>query len=87
MCMNPEEFEEALLQYASEKGMKIVITKKECIRNLRWMEFSTAYRHFSRFGAIIECETTNAKTAEHEMSLSYHMFKWLGIGWNCRRFF
>ena len=37
--MNPEEFEEALLQYASEKGMKIVITKKECIRNLRWTEF------------------------------------------------
>lgn len=34
MCMNPKEFEEALLQYASEKGMKIVITKKECIRNL-----------------------------------------------------
>ena len=28
MCMNPEEFEEALLQYASEKGMKIVITKR-----------------------------------------------------------
>ena len=38
----------------------------------------TAYRHFSRFGAMIECETTNAKTAEHEMSPKrYHMFKWL----------
>ena len=38
----------------------------------------TAYRNFSRFGAMIECETTNAKTAEHEMSPKrYHMFKWL----------
>ena len=79
MCMNPEEFEEALLQYASEKGMKIVITKKGM-----YPEFTldgipyTAYRHFSRFGAMIECETTNAKTAEHEMSPKrYHMFKWL----------
>ena len=79
MCMNPEEFEEALLQYASEKGMKIVITKKGM-----YPEFTldgipyTAYRNFSRFGAMIECETTNAKTAEHEMSPKrYHMFKWL----------
>ena len=79
MCMNPEEFEEALLQYASEKGMKIVITKKGM-----HPEFTldgipyTAYRNFSRFGAMIECETTNAKTAEHEMSPKrYHMFKWL----------
>ena len=79
MCMNPKEFEEALLQYASEKGMKIVITKKGM-----YPEFTldgipyTAYRNFSRFGAMIECETTNAKTAEHEMSPKrYHMFKWL----------
>ena len=79
MCMNPKEFEEALLQYASEKGMKIVITKKGMYPEfmLDGIPYS-AYRHFSRFGAMIECETTNAKTAEHEMSPKrYHMFKWL----------
>ena len=79
MCMNPKEFEEALLQYASEKGMKIVITKKGMYPEfmLDGIPYS-AYRHFSRFGAMIECETINAKTAEHEMSPKrYHMFKWL----------
>lgn len=79
MCMNPEEFEEALLQYAAEKGMEIVIHKKGMYSEFTLDGISyTAYRHFSRFGAIVECEVTNVKTAENEMSPKrYHILKWL----------
>lgn len=56
MCMNPQEFTEALCKYANENQLNLVITKESM-----YPEFTIdgiayeADREFSRFGAVIYC--------------------------------
>lgn len=65
MVMNPEEFSEALLQYAKEKDLKLVITEPGMypIFEIDGIEY-TADRAFSRMGAVVRCRMTHPELAE-----------------------
>lgn len=64
MVRNPEEFVEALLQYADENNQKLVLTKGGMypIFELDGVEY-TAYRAFDRFGATVHCTMTHPEEA------------------------
>lgn len=64
MVMNPTEFMEALLQYANENDLKLVLTKGGMYPTFEidGVEY-TAYRAFDRFGATIHCTMTHPEEA------------------------
>ena len=65
MAKTPEEFSEALLEYAKEKGLNLVITEPGMypIFEIDGIEY-TADRVFSRMGAVIRCRMTHPEIAE-----------------------
>ena len=65
MAKTPEEFSEALLEYAKEKGLNLVITEPGMypIFEIDGIEY-TADRVFSRMGAVIRCRMTHPELAE-----------------------
>lgn len=56
MCRNSREFTDALCQYARESGKDLVITKEGMYPEFTMdgIEY-TAYRYFSRWGAVVQC--------------------------------
>lgn len=56
MIQNPDEFRDALLQYAEENHLDLVITKGGMYPEftINGTEY-TAHRYFDRFGATIQC--------------------------------
>lgn len=64
MVQNPQEFTEALLQYADENNLKLVLTKGGMypVFEIDGVEY-TAYRAFDRFGATIHCTMTHPEQA------------------------
>lgn len=60
MIMNPEEFSEALFQYADENNQKLTFIKGGMYPTfeLDGVEY-TAQRSFSRFGATVHCTMTH----------------------------
>lgn len=65
MVMNPEEFTEALLTYAKENNLNLVITKPGMypVFEIDQVEY-TAERIFRRFGAVVHCSMTHPEIAE-----------------------
>lgn len=65
MVMNPEEFTEALLTYARENDLNLVITKPGMypVFEIDQVEY-TAERIFRRFGAVVHCSMTHPEMAE-----------------------
>lgn len=65
MVMSPEEFSEALLEYAKEKGVRLVITKPGMypVFEMDGIEY-TADRAFSRMGAVVRCRMTHPERVE-----------------------
>lgn len=63
MVMSPGEFSEALLEYAKEKGLNLVITEPGMypIFEIDGVEY-TADRAFSRMGAVVRCRMTHPET-------------------------
>lgn len=64
MCMNSREFTDALCQYARENDEELVITKEGMYPEftLNGIEY-TAYRRFSRWGAVICCSMKHLEEA------------------------
>lgn len=64
MCMNSREFTDALCQYARENDEDLVITKEGMYPEftLNGIEY-TAYRRFSRWGAVICCTMKHPEEA------------------------
>lgn len=64
MCMNSREFTDALCQYARENDEDLVITKEGMYPEftLNGIEY-TAYRRFSRWGAVICCSMKHPEEA------------------------
>lgn len=65
MVLNTEEFTEALLQYARESNLNLVITKPGMspVFEIDGLEY-TAMRTFDRFGATINCSLTHPEEVE-----------------------
>lgn len=65
MVMNPEEFTEALLTYARENDLNLVITKPGMypVFEIDQVEY-TAERTFQRFGAVVHCSMTHPERVE-----------------------
>ncbi len=65
MVQNPAEFTEALLQYAKENNLKLVLTKGGMYPEfeLDGVEY-TAHRAFDRFGATIHCTMIHPEEAD-----------------------
>ena len=63
MVMNAHEFTDALLAYANENNLDIVITKEGMypVFTINDVEY-TAERVMGRFGAVIHCEMTHPET-------------------------
>ena len=85
MALNPEEFIEALLAYAKENDLNLVITKGGMypVFEIDGVEY-TAERTFGRFGATIHCQMTHPEEFEEEFgSISRKRRKWFrafGVG-------
>ena len=64
MCMNSREFTDALCQYARENDEDLVITKEGMYPEftLNGIEY-TAYRRFSRWGAVVCCSMKHPEEA------------------------
>ena len=64
MVQNPQEFTEALMHYADENNLKLVLTKGGMYPNfeLDGVEY-TAHRAFDRFGATIHCTMVHPEEA------------------------
>ena len=60
MVQNPDEFREALLQYAEENHLALIITREGMnpVFTVNGLEY-TAHRYFDRFGATIHCRLTH----------------------------
>lgn len=67
MALKPEEFTEALLIYAKENDLNLVITKEGLypVFEIDGVEY-TAERTFGRFGALIHCQMTHPEELEEE---------------------
>ena len=67
MALKPEEFTEALLIYAKENDLNLVITKAGMypVFEIDGVEY-TAERTFGRYGAIIHCQMTHPEKLEEE---------------------
>ncbi|MFR5601085.1 MAG: MerR family transcriptional regulator [Lachnospiraceae bacterium] len=67
MALTPREFTDALLQFAKEDQSDVVILKEGMYPVFLYngVEY-TAYREFSRFGAVIKCEMTHPDEEEPE---------------------
>lgn len=67
MALNPKEFTEALLTYAEENNLNLVITKEGMypVFEIDGVEY-TAERTFGRFGAVIYCQMTHPEELEEE---------------------
>lgn len=65
MVMSPEEFSEALLEYAKEKDLKLVVTEPGMypVFEIDGVEY-TADRAFGRMGAVVRCRMTHPELAE-----------------------
>lgn len=63
MVMNAHEFTDALLAYANENNLDIVITKEGMypVFTINDVEY-TAERVIGRFGAVVHCEMTHPET-------------------------
>lgn len=68
MVTNPEEFKEALQQYAEENDLNLVITKEGMypIFRIDGTEYK-AERFFDRFGATVRCSLTHPEELETEL--------------------
>lgn len=64
MVRNPQEFAEALIQYADENNLKLVLTKGGMYPSFEidGVEY-TAYRAFDRLGATVHCTMTHPEEA------------------------
>lgn len=64
MVLNPSEFTQALLQYAEENHLNLVITKESMYPTFEidGLEY-TAHRTFYRFGATVHCSLTHPEDA------------------------
>ena len=65
MVRSTDEFTEALLQYASENDLNLVITKPGMspVFEIDGLEY-TAMRTFDRFGATVNCRLTHPEDVE-----------------------
>lgn len=65
MVRSTDEFTEALLQYASENDLNLVITKPDMspVFEIDGLEY-TAMRTFDRFGATVNCRLTHPEDVE-----------------------
>ena len=65
MVMNPREFTDALLAYAEENKLHLVITKEGMypVFEVDGVEY-TAERVIGRFGAVVYCSMTHPETVE-----------------------
>lgn len=85
MALNPEEFAEALLAYAKENDLNLVITKKGMypVFEIDGVEY-IAERTFGRFGATIHCQMTHPEEFEEAFgTISKKRRKWFrafGVG-------
>lgn len=85
MALKPKEFTEALLAYAKENDLNLVIIKEGMypLFEIDGIEY-TAERNFGRFGAVIHCQMTHPEELEEEFrSISKKRRKWFkvfGIG-------
>ena len=78
MALKPEEFSEALLTYAKENDLNLVITKEGMypVFEVDGVEY-TAERTFGRFGAVIHCHMTHPEELEKEFAtVSEKQRKW-----------
>ncbi len=80
MALKPEEFSEALLTYAKENDLNLVITKEGLypVFEIDGVEY-TAERTFGRFGAIIHCQMTHPEELEEFAPVSETRRKWFKI--------
>lgn len=68
MVLTPAEFTEALLQYAKENELNLVITKEGMypVFEIDGVEY-TAERRFGRFGAMIRCTMTHPEELDEDL--------------------
>ncbi len=81
MALKPEEFTEALLTYAKENDLNLVITKEGMypVFEVDGVEY-TAERTFGRFGAVIHCQMTHPEKLEKEFAtVSEKQSKWFKL--------
>ena len=77
MCLNKKEFTEALLAYAAENNLNLVITKEGMFPEftIDGIEY-TAYRANGRYGASVTCEMVNTEDYMPK-GMSEKKYKWL----------
>lgn len=81
MALKPEEFTEALLMYAKENGLNLVMKKEGMypVFEIDGVEY-TAERTFGRYGAMIKCKMTHPEELEGEFGvISEKRKKWFRL--------